>query len=797
MLNWLNNFQLEKISFFLGFLSATIVWFVFSKIKSWIPEIRTAFQRYYRKIRIQKTSGVLIAIKNDVYSRAQANHIGNQLFFLDEILIEPMFLVQPNIIQDDVKTSFDSEITNSVPYIPDFSFISRNFNVPRISIMQAIQRSANLVVCGMSGSGKTVALAHLASCLARNDAKCGVKSGKIPLYINAHDLDFSAQTDQTAFEVFAKFLSKKLPSSLIPKISKFLHDEFLDNNIILLLDGLDELHPKEFDHYVEFIIKTKNEFSNLQVIVTSSTLYFGRLLELDFTPLFLSSWSNDQITNFYTKWHHLWNKEILNENTSYIGKTTNTLVYNWTSTNLRPLSPFEYTLYIWGALSGNLSGNSIIDFLHSYVKCLLPDKDLLAITKTCAVNCLEKRKYAFNTSDSKNEAFSKIIQSGLFQQTSNGNLVFNHIEIIGYIAALFEIENPQKMITPDLSWSVAYSYFGYLSTKNPEINEAMSWINKDSPDFPFNLLQISHWLKLSNQNSIWKTNYIKQLVKIIQNGKISLLIRVRAIGGLVLSNDSSLPSFFRQLLSQNDDLYRQLALFAISCANRDETFINEIISLSQKTTYPLQKYVSLALSTYDHESSIHELARVLLSSEEKVRQLIAECLAFKSTTGEEILKEAVTMEDIVVRRSAIYGLVKLNNLWALQTLRNLVIQDSQWVIRNAATQALEFLESENPDIPERKAPISENNWIIEFAGKQNLGISDSHSSLPILLTALQSENQKDQSKATLLSVQVANHELIEKMEEIASSSKDQELINQILITLFLLNKSYLYEIEGV
>jgi len=303
--------------------------------------------------------------------------------------------------------------------------------------------------------------------------------------------------------------------------------------------------------------------------------------------------------------------------------------------------------------------------------------------------------------------------------------------------------------------------------------------------------------KLSNQNSIWKTNYIKQLVKIIQNGKISLLIRVRAIGGLVLSNDSSLPSFFRQLLSQNDDLYRQLALFAISCANRDETFINEIISLSQKTTYPLQKYVSLALSTYDHESSIHELARVLLSSEEKVRQLIAECLAFKSTTGEEILKEAVTMEDIVVRRSAIYGLVKLNNLWALQTLRNLVIQDSQWVIRNAATQALEFLESENPDIPERKAPISENNWIIEFAGKQNLGISDSHSSLPILLTALQSENQKDQSKATLLSVQVANHELIEKMEEIASSSKDQELINQILITLFLLNKSYLYEIEGV
>ncbi|MDO9085806.1 MAG: HEAT repeat domain-containing protein [Anaerolineaceae bacterium] len=704
-----------------------------------------------------------------------------------------MFLVQTNIIQDDEKRSFESEITNSVPYIPEFPFISRNFNVPRISITQAIQKSANIVVCGMSGSGKTVALAHLASCLARNDARCGVKSGKIPLYINVHELDISVQTDQTAFEVFTKFLSKKLPSSLIPKLSNFLHNEFIDNNIILIIDGLDELHPKEFDHYVDFIIKTKNEFSDLQMIVTSSTLYFGRLLELDFTPLFLSSWSNDQIKIFYTKWHQLWNKEILKENTSNIEKTNNSLVFNWISTNLRPLSPLEYTLYIWGALSGDLSGNCIVDFLQSYVKRLLPDKDLLELTQSCAVICLENGKCAVNALDSKNEAFSKIIPSGLFQQTSNGKYVFNHIEIVAYIASLFEIENPQRTNIPDLSWSVSYSYYGYLSTKSPEFDGEQSWINKDSPAFPFNLLQISHWLKLSNQNSIWKSNYIKQLVKIIQNVKMSQPIRIRAIGGLVLSNDSSLPSFFRQLLSQNDDLYRQLALFAISCANRDETFTNEIISLSQKSTYPLQKYVSLALSTYDHESSIHELARVLLSGEEKVRQLIAECLAFKSTTGEEILKEAVTMEDIVVRRSAIYGLVKLNNLWALQTLRNLVIQDSQWVIRNAATQALEFLESENPDIPERKAPIFDNNWILEFAGKHNLGISDSHSSLPILLTALQSENQKDQSIAILLSIQVANLELIEKMEEIASSSKDQELLNQILITLFLLNKSHLSE----
>jgi hypothetical protein len=118
-----------------------------------------------------------------------------------------------------------------------------------------------------------------------------------------------------------------------------------------------------------------------------------------------------------------------------------------------------------------------------------------------------------------------------------------------------------------------------------------------------------------------------------------------------------------------------------------------------------------------------------------------------------------------------------------------MIQDSQWVVRNAATQALEYLESENPCIPDRKLPLSETPWLIEFAGNQNLGVSIDQSISPILLIALESQNKKDIYKALTYSTQDASQETISKMLDIARTSPDQTLINQIFITLSLLRNS--------
>lgn len=790
MFNWLNNFQLEKISFFLGFLSATILWFVISKFKIWIPDIKSYIQKLIKNLKSQHTSGIQNAIKNEAYLRAQSNHLAKNLFFLDEIIIEPMLLAQPKTNQEDVNVYFESEIASTVPFTPDFPLLSRNFNVPRISITDAGQKNADLVICGMPGSGKTVALAYLVSCLTRNDPKCGLLSSKIPLYINVHDTDVLLQPEQSVFDMLYKALSPKLPPTVLPRLVKFFQEYLEENKAILIIDALDELPSAEFDKFVEFLKKIKLIYPDLQMIISSSPFYLGELLTQNFSPLFLSAWSNQQIINFYSNWNRLWKQEISKDNQSGDLTASNPLILNWASSNLRPLSPLEYTLHIWGALAGDLSGPSVLDLLQTYSKRIVPTKEAYDLAISLASDLIKNKSCYISVSDSKGEGFNKLVQSELILPTSSGKFTFIHSELIGYFASLSRSKDPiSDLIQIDLQWPANYAYLGFCSAQDSNSEWLTTYTSNEKSSFPVNFLSISHWLKITNKNLTWRVNYIKQLVKIIQDNNAKFTARIRAIAGLVQSNDNSLPVFFRQLLSQNDNSLKELALYAISCSSRDNSFIADLISLSQKASAKFQKSICLALSTFEEENAIHELARILLNGEEKVRQLVAECLAFNPTNGTEILQEAVTMDDIVVRRSAINGLVKLNNLWANQTLKNLMIQDSQWVVRNAATQALEYIESENPCIPERKLPLSETPWLIKFAGNLNLGVSSDQSVAPILLLALESQNKTDVYNALMYSTRDANQETISKMIDIAATSSDQTLINQIFITLFLLRNS--------
>ena len=265
------------------------------------------------------------------------------------------------------------------------------------------------------------------------------------------------------------------------------------------------------------------------------------------------------------------------------------------------------------------------------------------------------------------------------------------------------------------------------------------------------------------------------------------------IAGIIESNDPNLLIFTRQLLSQSDEHYKKLALFAIGSFKQDFSLINDVIALTKQDSINLEKLAYLVLSTFDNDLSIHELGKALLSANEKVRRIIAETFAFDKEKGDDILKDAITMDDIVVRRSAIHGLLRVNTEWAKDSLRNLMIEDSQWVIRNAATQALEFLENENPFIPKKNPPLHENAWINTFAGKNNLGVSPGKSAAKILLLALSSNDKQDIYNAAMLSTMDNNKEIISKLNELAHSIDDQPILDRIFLTLSIINNSQISE----
>ena len=76
MLNWLKYFQLEKISFFIGFFTATILWFVFLYIKKWIPSINE-FIKNTKKLKNIKKSDLIKLLKKAGWNEEIINKVLN------------------------------------------------------------------------------------------------------------------------------------------------------------------------------------------------------------------------------------------------------------------------------------------------------------------------------------------------------------------------------------------------------------------------------------------------------------------------------------------------------------------------------------------------------------------------------------------------------------------------------------------------------------------------------------------------------------------------------------------------
>jgi HEAT repeat protein len=62
------------------------------------------------------------------------------------------------------------------------------------------------------------------------------------------------------------------------------------------------------------------------------------------------------------------------------------------------------------------------------------------------------------------------------------------------------------------------------------------------------------------------------------------------------------------------------------------------------------------------------------------------------------------------------------------------------VVRNAASQVLDSRSQFNPRVPHPLKPPSESPWLIQFAGKQGIGISPGSPAVEVLLAALKNED---------------------------------------------------------
>lgn len=157
-----------------------------------------------------------------------------------------------------------------------------------------------------------------------------------------------------------------------------------------------------------------------------------------------------------------------------------------------------------------------------------------------------------------------------------------------------------------------------------------------------------------------------------------------------------------------------------------------------------RRAASLALVALGSAAALEAVARGLLQGDDDVRRAAAEALANNPKDGHETLRDGATLPDLQVRRAVVYGLARVDAPWSWEILQNLQLNDNQWIVKTAATEVIESRANPaDPRVPRPLPAPSQTPWLLEFAGKQGVGIPPGSPAIDILLNALKSGNEME------------------------------------------------------
>ena len=297
-----------------------------------------------------------------------------------------------------------------------------------------------------------------------------------------------------------------------------------------------------------------------------------------------------------------------------------------------------------------------------------------------------------------------------------------------------------------------------------------SFLNLDTPPLYNNLITSGRWLRDCTANSPWKPVVMRKLVDLMFEQNLPMFVKGRILASFVVSNDHSLPLLFQQMGQSALPELRLLSALGIG-AIRNPKAIDDLQKMYSDTDSDCRLAACISIAAIDNEKALEILANTLLKADEQLRQAAAEAFSQKPPSGYDVLKEALTLDDILARRAAVYGLTLIGEDWSKALLEQTAVQDSQWIVRNVAGQAVENMQLPAPNIPQPIIPPSDNAWVIKFAGKQGFGIIPGDKSIELLMKALKSGTGDEKLGALIYLSKETDEGVIKEIYEIVSSQQ--------------------------
>jgi HEAT repeat protein len=793
--------QDNLIFFVAGFVVGVLFVWLLGRVRPLFSQIRASAKEQREAAQTRRTSGVENNYRRLTLRRAQGMHLASSLFSLDEILQEPRLIAPPARVEPGVLGIQEDIISQTLPYMPAWPELAAVYRAPTLGVAEAIAGGSNIVIVGAAGTGKTVALAHLATLAANLRVRLNADSDleAVPYLYHIADLQFPFDASKDPLNTITSVAVENAPIFDVRRLPGFIQHTFRNGQALILIDGFDELDPQGQSKVVEWFKALSKSYPKARIVTTGCADQLSGLVSLGFSPMALIAWGAPKSTRFIQQWGELWSRTVALETSAQTapGAVDPVLLNSWLTVDNNGLTPFELTLKVWAAYAGDSLGPRVLDAIATHVRRVAPSGTPVAALELLAMQVVLTSQPIFDPRQARSwvkqydivedrpiesaetltestegedvtltdsqkirikksragEAvptyglLSKMVDSGLLVSYPNNKMRFLHPVLNGYLAGQAIGDNDADttlLAQPD--WGGKTLSLHYLAARGDA--SAVADIMLQGSELPLHrqTFIVARWLRDAPRDVAWRSKVFATLLTILQTEGQPLGLRGQAMAAFVTSGDPGAATLFRQLLSSRS--FELIPLVALgSGALRDIKSIDALEELMPAPSGAVRRAVCLALVAIGTEKSLEGVARALLQGNEELRRAAAEALANDPIEGHAMLREGATLEDIMLRRAVVNGLARVGQPWAVELLQHMQVEDDQWAVRNLATQYLEQMQNVDPRVPRPLTTPSESPWLIEFAGKQRMGVPRGGPATDILLSAFKQGDTEERLAA--------------------------------------------------
>ena len=800
------------LSFLAGFIIGILFAWLVSRVRPLLRQVSENRKEWRAVARARRTSGVETNHRRMTLRRAQGMHLAASLFSLEEIIQEPRLIAPPTQVEPGLIGIPEDIISQTLPYLPAWPELAAIYRAPSLSLSEAVAGGTHVVITGAAGAGKTVALAHLASQAANLQVQLEANAEAVPYLYHVGDLDLPHDPSKDPLYIITNAASEHATLLDLRRLPGFIEQTFKNGQALVLIDGFDELDSQGQQRVSEWFRALIQAYPRMRIVTTACTSQLTGLISLGFTPLALMVWDAQRKVRFIQQWGESWSRNVPVEAWTTAGpKQVDPLLLNtWLALDNHGLTPFELTLKVWGAYAGDSLGPRVLDAIATHVRRVAPTGTPVAALELLAMQVVLTSQPIFDpraarawvkqydvVEDSQIESaetitqtpegepvpltdsqkirikrsraadaassyglLSKMVESGLLVLHTNNKMRFLHPIFNGYLAgpAIGDNEAGTTLLAQP-EWDGKALSLRYLAARGDA--SALAEVMLKGSELPLysQIFAVARWLRDAPKEATWRSKVFASLLSILQAEGQPLGLRGQAMAAFAASGDPGAATLFRQLLGSRS--FELIPLAALgSGAVRDIKAIDALEDVMQAPVGAVRRATCLALVAIGTEKSLEAVARALLQGDEELKRAAAEAMANDPVEGHPMLKEGATLPDIMLRRAVIHGLARIEQPWAQEILQRMQVEDDQWAVRNLASEYLEQMTKPDPRVPRKLRTPSESPWLIEFAGKQGMGIPRGGSATDLLLSAFKMGATEERLAALPYLKRVANEGII-------------------------------------